>query len=135
MKQRKKKIIRKKVSKKKRPVLGSIIRLCAVIFLFFALVFSVCTLGYVIFFRTVFAQEILPSIKSAVVFEEPDPPEPVEQVVLKKSVKKPNLPAVAISLPKVAIIIDDMGYHELLGKELLDMPIELTYSFLPSDFQ
>ncbi|MGB3209658.1 MAG: divergent polysaccharide deacetylase family protein [Desulforhopalus sp.] len=34
-------------------------------------------------------------------------------------------------LPKVAIIIDDMGYHESIGTDLLECPFELTYSFLP----
>lgn len=33
--------------------------------------------------------------------------------------------------PQVAIIIDDMGYHEQLGKKLLALDIPLTYSFLP----
>ena len=77
---RKKKIIRKKVSKKKGSVFVGIARLCSVLFLFLILVFSVCTVGYVIFFRTVFAQEIPPSMKSTVVFEESNPPEPMESV-------------------------------------------------------
>ncbi|MCP4339746.1 MAG: divergent polysaccharide deacetylase family protein [Desulfobulbaceae bacterium] len=84
-----------------------------------------------IFFRTVFAQKILPSIKSAIVFEEPDPPESLELGAEAKNVQEPDLPKVALLLPKVAIIIDDMGYHESIDKELLALPIELTYSFLP----
>ena len=131
MVQRKKKIIRKKVSQKKGSLWGNIFRLFALIFLLFILIFSVSTVGYVIFFRTVFAQEILPSIKSAIVFEEPDPPEPVEHVVEEKNIQEPDLPTVVITLPRVAIIIDDMGHHELLGEELLALPIELNYSFLP----
>jgi len=131
MVQRKKKIIRKKISKKKGSLWSNIFRLFAILFLLFLLIFSVCTVGYVIFFRTVFAQEILPSIKSAIVFEEPNPPEPVELVVERPDIQEPDLPTVAISLPRVAIIIDDMGHHELLGEELLALPIELTYSFLP----
>ena len=44
---------------------------------------------------------------------------------------QPVLAAAQRNLPKVAIIIDDMGYDEAIGKELLNFPIELTYSFLP----
>jgi hypothetical protein len=72
--QPKKKIVRKKASKKKGSAFGGIARLCSILFLLLVLVFSVCTVGYVIFFRTVYAQEIPPSINSAIVFEEPDPP-------------------------------------------------------------
>ena len=71
--QRKKKTIRKKVSKKKGSPLGGLVRLCSALFLFLVLVLSVCTVGYVIFFRTVFAQEIPQPINSAIVFEEPAP--------------------------------------------------------------
>lgn len=34
-------------------------------------------------------------------------------------------------LPRVAIIIDDMGYHQGLGSALLALEMNLTYSFLP----
>jgi uncharacterized protein len=34
-------------------------------------------------------------------------------------------------LPKVAIIIDDMGYHPKIGAELLALEMNLTFSFLP----
>ena len=137
----KKKITRKKTSKKKGSVFRGLLRLCSLLLLLFVLAFSVCTVGYVIFFRTVFAQEILPAIKSAIVFEEPDPPvhvEPVEEerivqepLVPELIVQEPELPEVISNLPQVAIIIDDMGYHESIGKELLALPFELTYSFLP----
>jgi polysaccharide deacetylase 2 family uncharacterized protein YibQ len=33
--------------------------------------------------------------------------------------------------PRVAIIIDDMGYHRQLGCQLLQLDLNLTYSFLP----
>lgn len=33
--------------------------------------------------------------------------------------------------PKVAIIIDDMGFHKKLDNQLMDMGINLTFSFLP----
>jgi hypothetical protein len=72
--QPKKKIIRKKVSKKRGSSFAGIVRLCSILFLLLILVFSVCTVGYVIFFRTVYAQQIPPSINSAIAFEEPAPP-------------------------------------------------------------
>ncbi|GAB4340278.1 MAG: hypothetical protein Kow0089_13770 [Desulfobulbaceae bacterium] len=37
----------------------------------------------------------------------------------------------ADSLPKVAIIIDDMGHHRRLGSALIDLDLNLTFSFLP----
>ncbi len=122
----KKQITRKKVPKKKGSVFVGLVRLCSLLLLLIILVFSVCSVGYVIFFRTVFAQQILPKIKNAIVFEEPNPPVDVEleQVEEKGIILKPVL-------PKVAIIIDDMGYHESTGRELLSIPFELTYSFLP----
>jgi uncharacterized protein len=118
----KKKTPRKKASKKNGSAFRSIVRLCSLLVLLLVLVFSVCTAGYVIFFRTVFAEEIPPSIKNGIVFEEPDP---LVQVVPEeeKTVPKPEL-------PKVAIIIDGMGYHETIGRQLLALPFELTYSFL-----
>ena len=95
---RKKKKTRKKVSKKKGSVFAGIVRFGALLFLLLVFVFSVGTAGYVIFFRTVYAQQILPSINSAIVIIELKSPvhlEPVEEV---KSAPK-------VDLPKVAIII------------------------------
>lgn len=34
-------------------------------------------------------------------------------------------------LPRIAIIIDDMGHHQKMGEELLDLDLNLTFSFLP----
>jgi uncharacterized protein len=33
--------------------------------------------------------------------------------------------------PRIAIIIDDMGFHRLLGDQLLKLDLNLTFSFLP----
>jgi polysaccharide deacetylase 2 family uncharacterized protein YibQ len=101
------------------------------VFVFFFLTMlvavSVFAAGYVIFFRTVFAGEISTAVKSGIVFEEPDPPVHEEQVT-DKPVKGTLLEK---QLPKVAIVIDDLGYHEKIGNKFLNFPIELTYSFLP----
>jgi polysaccharide deacetylase 2 family uncharacterized protein YibQ len=115
---------KKRVSKKKKGSSLNVTRLFSFLFLLVLLAVSICTVGYVIFFRTVFAQEILPSLKSSIIFEEPNPPGHAEVAVKEDISRKPQL-------PKVAIIIDDMGYHELIGQKLLSLPVELTYSFLP----
>ena len=139
---------RKKKPAKKNWLFPSAGRLFIFLFLFLFLIFSLCTAGYVIFFRTVFAQEIMPSLKNNIVFEEPNPPIP--QPVLKKEdiqkekiknednnkVKEEVVVKIEnnkrkVQLPKVAVIVDDIGYNLSLGEELLTMPIELTYSFLP----
>lgn len=61
--------------------------------------------------------------KRRLVFEEPNPPmrEPTE----------PPTPVNKGGLPLVAIIIDDMGYHEKIGGDLMALPMQLTFSFLP----
>lgn len=33
--------------------------------------------------------------------------------------------------PRIAIIIDDMGHHQQMGQQLLELDLNLTYSFLP----
>jgi len=101
------------------------------VFIFFFLTIlvavSVFAAGYVIFFRTVFAQGSLSGLKSGIVFEEPDPPVHEEPIT-----DKPDPGTLSGEmLPKVAIIIDDLGYHEKIGNKFLNFPIELTYSFLP----
>jgi len=37
----------------------------------------------------------------------------------------------ATDLPLVAIVIDDMGYQDKTGEELLDLDLDLTFAFLP----
>lgn len=88
------------------------------------LAFSIGMVGYVIFFRTVVAAE-LPSADSGIIFEEPLPeahPEP----------HWPESPASdPVALPQVAIIIDDMGFHPRIGRRLLELDLNLSFSFLP----
>lgn len=50
--------------------------------------------------------------------------------------KAKKQPAVAVSLPKVAIIIDDLGYDNDLAKNYLELDAAFTFSVLPfSPFQ
>ncbi len=87
------------------------------------LFFSVGTLGYVVFFRTVLAAEVDIPEKADFVFEEPHPPFQKESVLVSLEVKNK-------ALPRVAIIVDDMGYHPQIGRQLIELPFGLTFSFL-----
>ncbi len=148
----------KKTRNRKKTGSFNVARLLFFVLLLVVLAISVLAVGYVIFFRTVVAQEILPALRSAIVFEEPDPPVSEEEGMVFKTTTEetkdqtaeadaePVGPEVGQSaaepaeervddrgpdLPKVAIIIDDMGYNETLGNDLLKLPFALTYSFLP----
>ncbi|VAW40487.1 hypothetical protein MNBD_DELTA04-1820 [hydrothermal vent metagenome] len=67
---------------------------------------------------------------TAPVFEEPAPPAP-EQPGQSGAEGGEKSGAGEQELPRVAIIIDDMGYHRRLGAELLALDMNLTFSFLP----
>jgi len=87
------------------------------------LVFSVGAVGYVVFFRVVIAAE-LPYESEGIIFEEPalhdhDLPDEITEGADRHS------------SAKVAIIIDDMGYHHDVGKGMLALELDLTFSFLP----
>ncbi len=125
---RKKKTPRRRVIKKKKTPLVSAKRFLSFVLLTLMLGISICAVGYVIFFRTVFAQEIPKQLEAEIVFEEPDPPVHDESVGEQGEIEKR---ATEKELPKVAIIIDDLGYHKKLGEKFLNFPYELTYSFLP----
>ena len=87
------------------------------------LVFSMGAAGYVIFFRTAIAHGAeVESGPVDIAFEEPYTSFP--------ELPSDIPPAHDSSLPMVAIIIDDMGYHKKIGNELLALPMNLTFSFL-----
>jgi polysaccharide deacetylase 2 family uncharacterized protein YibQ len=113
---------RKKVPAK-RLSLARLWRFTLALFLLLVLFGSITVAGYVIFFGTAFARDI-PVDLHEIIFEEPDPPEHF-------SVEGEPPPRLLGNLPKVAIIIDDMGYHKQLGEQLLGLPVVLNYSFLP----
>ena len=62
-----------------------------------------------------------------IVFEEPVPasPEPPEEGA--QSVQEET----SQGRPRVAIVIDDMGYHPAVGRALLALDLNLSFSFLP----
>lgn len=114
---------RRKTKKKSSSRLGKLVSWFATLFF---LVFSLSVLGYVVFFRTVLAEESAPIVSetlNSVVFEEPNPPSPIKvQSTVDTKYHGDS---------KVAIIIDDMGYHEKVGRALLSLPYDITFSFLP----
>jgi len=61
-----------------------------------------------------------------IIFEEPHAP-PVEEPIQQEDTSVQE----RVSLPRIAIIIDDMGYHGSIGRELLSLDLNLTFSFLP----
>lgn len=126
----------KKKSTNKQVFFPGVGRLLLFFLLFATLIFSLCSAGYVIFFRTVFAQEIMPSLRDNIVFEEPNPPS-IEDTQIKE-IPTTDLVADTVNsivqetaLPRVAIIIDDIGYQYEMGMRVLALPIECTFSFLP----
>ena len=114
-------VSRRKKKNKKKSLLS--VRIFSFLILFGLLLFSMGAAGYVIFFRTTIAHGATAAQHVVdIAFEEPYPsiPELPSDIPLVRD----------LSLPMVAIIIDDMGYHEKIGRELLALPMNLTFSFL-----
>ncbi len=120
----KKKSTRSRTRRNPKSQLVSLRKLFWVIVLTSFLFFSLGSLGYVIFFRTVLAAEIISPESGTIIFEEPDPPlsDKPGMIVREKMTTS----------PRIAIIIDDMGFHRKVGEQLLNLPINLTFSFLPN---
>jgi polysaccharide deacetylase 2 family uncharacterized protein YibQ len=73
---------------------------------------------------------VMPSVpEQNIVFEEPDLPLPQEAKLTGQ--EEGAVEIFHDNLPRVAIIIDDMGYHQQLGDKLLALDLNLTFSFLP----
>lgn len=109
----------KKGKKKKAGPQRNYRRLLSPLILLSILLFSLLAAGYVIFFRTVVAGEL----------QQMDVGKG-EIMVTRETPGDANAQAKR-DLPRVAIIIDDLGYNEEIAMAFLDLPIELTYSFLP----
>lgn len=61
------------------------------------------------------------------------PPEPEITDILPHPGTLPDQGAPEIDRrPRVAVIIDDMGFQKELGRKLLKLPLNLTFSFLPT---
>lgn len=121
----KRKPARRTAARKKNTSSGLPVKIVSWLLMLSLFVFSLGVLGYVVFFQTVQAAEFssYPTDEAGVVFEEPDPPEHHAPV--------PGGKSTSTEIPQIAIIIDDMGYHEKEGKALLEIPYQITFSFLP----
>ena len=76
-----------------------------------------------------------PLSEQSIVFEESDLPQPQDaQLGNRKEVEDCGTSDAPTpeDRPKVAIIIDDMGYHQQVGNQLLALDINLSFSFLPT---
>lgn len=63
-----------------------------------------------------------------------DRPVPVDNTVPLPKPSQPKetwRPGETTKRPRIAIIIDDMGYHQQMGRQFLQLDLNLTYSFLP----
>ena len=61
--------------------------------------------------------------------------EPLAKIDIPKSIPKPK-PVPSTKLPRVALIIDDLGYDKKMAEKFLELDINLTLSILPhSPFQ
>jgi uncharacterized protein len=88
---------------------------------FFGCLFA--AIAFVCFLPTKLIDESGRVGNSGIVFEEPNPPAHSPSEIKTSEVENKQ--------PLVAIIIDDMGYHEKIGKELMSLRLHLTFSFLP----
>ena len=73
------------------------------------------------------------NIDPGIVLKGPDLPAAVNTVPLPRTSlpKDTRHPSTETKRPRIAIIIDDMGYHQQLGRQFLQLDLNLTYSFLP----
>jgi len=83
-----------------------------------------------------------PPSKKALNIKKPSEPQkptfeiyPTEKVPVKRPIPKPEIPP-ETKLPKVAIIVDDLGYDKKIAEKLLELDAMFTFSLLPySPFQ
>lgn len=108
---------RKRKTVRKVPVRGIVYSFLLAAFFFF----SIGVLTYVIFFRMVVAAE-LPEANHQLMFEEPYYP---------TSAISGDGRTQQTDEPQFSILIDDMGYHLEVGKKLLALDLDLSFSFLP----
>ena len=69
--------------------------------------------------------------KKSIVFEEPNLPEPRDTATAETAGMGSGARGTQAGRPRIAIIIDDMGYHQQIGRRLIALDLDLTFSFLP----
>ncbi len=72
-------------------------------------------------------------IDPGIVLKEPERPPSDTAVPLPKPLlrEETRLPYAATQRPRIAIIIDDMGHHQQLGRQFLQLDLNLSFAFLP----
>ena len=74
------------------------------------------------------------SLQPAAAFEKPHPPYPPapDETSLPPVAGEDRLAFLEKKRPRIAIIIDDMGNYRQLGRQLLQLDLNLTFAFLPN---
>ncbi|MDH5298629.1 MAG: divergent polysaccharide deacetylase family protein [Desulfobulbaceae bacterium] len=75
------------------------------------------------------AERPKPSLGTGAVDKKPVPPPPLPPKAEPRSLPPPAVPRT--DKPRMALIIDDMGYHNGIGEALLDLKLNLSFAFLP----
>ena len=116
--------LRKKISPEKKRR----IPLYQGILIFFGLTLVFSTIGGYFFWKNVLNPKPVPELP----YEELEPRPPKEIFIPQPH---PSRPETAVKpskeLPKIAIIIDDLGYDRPIAQEFIDFQAPLTLSFLP----
>ena len=94
------------------------------------LIFLVVTAGVLMHHLISKRYTVLPSTKLRVKKTPRFEIYPKDEIPLHKPIPKAK-PAVPTKLPRVAIIIDDIGYDKIIAQEFLDLDAVLTFSILP----
>ncbi|MFZ5758729.1 MAG: divergent polysaccharide deacetylase family protein [Thermodesulfobacteriota bacterium] len=80
--------------------------------------------------KTFFAEPALPVARQRIPSTPPVPQEP-EPTTLPSQPSSPA-PETSANRPRLALVIDDMGYKEELGRALIGLDLDLTFAFLPA---
>lgn len=98
------------------------------ILILFGITLVFATIGGYYFWKNVLNPRPVPELP----YEELEPRPPKEIFVPKPSPSSPDTAAKPIrGLPKIAIVIDDLGYDRPIAREFIDFQAPLTLSFLP----
>ncbi len=88
----------------------------------FVIVLAILGIGYLIKYKAIFDGKF--SEKKTIIFEEPSPPQKIQEKKQANSVP-------ARHLPRIAIVIDDMGYEPGLDAAFIKLDAPFSFSLLP----
>jgi polysaccharide deacetylase 2 family uncharacterized protein YibQ len=126
---------KKKTSKKSRTQKTQLKKSVSGLLFLIVLVVLAGLLAHQLLLRRSSIQSIEPSVKSLAGKKKVHKPPvyeiyPEKEIHYKKSITKPK-PILTKKLPKVAIIIDDIGYDKKIAEKFLNLDAVLTFSLLP----